>query len=572
MKIHCLEINNILSIEHASIKFGDTGLVLVEGFDHDTGRANGAGKSAIFNALSFALYDKVPKRITKSEILRKGSKSGSSLVEISTNDGRYGIKRERPTKTTFFKDGKVVDMTQGEFEEKIGLNYEQFLITMYTAQDTPDKFINLNDSQKKEFILKIMNLSQFTKAKTEANERQKVLIQKQEIIKTKLDGYKSNITIYKESLVDPTSIQSKIEQNNKDILFYNSEIKKLEDIKEPDVSKYTKIEGQIAEKNNSIQNSKFLLRRMRENYEGVKNLKPDANCPSCSVELIIVGKELHKCDDSDKESTLANLAKDINELEIQVSGEDELRVLVNKLKLKKQEEYIDYNTAQQSISEYKSSINLKTAENNNLSNQVSKNDDIKLKVKNIVTTAKQLNIESSNITTEISLLDTVSSIFDSTGAPAYVMDSIVDNFNEAVSEFIGEIWPSATYILQTYKINKDKSIKAKFSETLTINGKERSIGSLSGGEVRALSLALDFAIIEVLSRQYGLSLNPILLDEPFNGLDSVGREMVIDLLTKFSQHRQIWAVDHATEAKAMFNQTVMVEKRNGISKIVQTMV
>jgi len=210
---------------------------------------------------------------------------------------------------------------------------------------------------------------------------------------------------------------------------------------------------------------------------------------------------------------------------------------------------------------------LKKAENSNLTSQINKNEDIKLKIKEIINSTKLLNSKLTESTDELFLLEAVSGVFDSTGAPAYVMDSIVDNFNEAVSEFVGEIWPNATYALQTYKTNKDKSIKAKFSEILTINGKERSIGSLSGGEVRALSLALDFAIVEVLSTQYGLSLNPVVLDEPFNGLDAVGRELVIDLLTKFSQFRQIWIIDHATETKAMFNKTVMVEKRNGISKI-----
>ncbi len=59
-----------------------------------------------------------------------------------------------------------------------------------------------------------------------------------------------------------------------------------------------------------------------------------------------------------------------------------------------------------------------------------------------------------------------------------------------------------------------------------------------------------------------------ILDEPFNGLDSIGRELVIDILTKFSQNRQVWVVDHASETKAMFNQVVRIEKRGGVSKIV----
>ena len=95
MKIKSLKINNILSIEDAYVEFGDNGLVLVEGFDYDTGRANGAGKSAIFNAISFALFDKVPRKITKSEILRKGAKSGFAQVSVLTASGEYTIKRSR---------------------------------------------------------------------------------------------------------------------------------------------------------------------------------------------------------------------------------------------------------------------------------------------------------------------------------------------------------------------------------------------------------------------------------------------------------------------------------------------
>lgn len=567
MKVHCLEIHNILSIERASISFGDTGLVLVEGFDYDSGRANGAGKSAIFNALSFALYDKTPRRITKSEILRKGCSSGYSLVEVETQAGRFGVKRERPVANTYYRDGKVINITQEEFEEKIGLNYEQFLVTMYTAQDTPEKFINLTDAQKKSFILKIMNLGKFTQAKDYVSEQLKIIEIEKELNKTKLQGYKSNIEIYKSSMVDPTLISNRINQNLKDIEAHTKAIKELELITQPESSKYDQIEKQISQKLQGINNAKHLLANIRRDYNAVSNIKPDANCPSCNVELVIVGKNIHKCDDSEKEATLKELAKTINDLESQISKEQEIQELIQKIKIKKQDEFADYYQAQTSISEYRNSILLKNNENKNFTEQVARNDDIKLKVRQVVTNAQALTKKQSELLDEQFLLDAVGSVFDTTGAPAYIMDSIIDSFNEAVSDYISEIWPNATYILQTYKENKDKSIKAKFSETLTINGKDRSIGSLSGGETRALSLALDFAIIEVLSTQYSLSLNPIILDEAFNGLDAVGKEMVINLLLKFSASREVWVIDHSSEFKANFNKIIRVEKRNGVSKI-----
>jgi DNA repair exonuclease SbcCD ATPase subunit len=129
------------------------------------------------------------------------------------------------------------------------------------------------------------------------------------------------------------------------------------------------------------------------------------------------------------------------------------------------------------------------------------------------------------------------------------------------------IWPSAKYELQAFKEKKDGSKAAKFSEVLTIGGKECSIGALSGGQQRALSLALDFAVRDVIDGHFGISMNPIILDEPFDGLDSVGREVVIHLLESLSVNRNIWVIDHASEAKAMFTDIIRVEKRNEITTV-----
>jgi DNA repair exonuclease SbcCD ATPase subunit len=128
--------------------------------------------------------------------------------------------------------------------------------------------------------------------------------------------------------------------------------------------------------------------------------------------------------------------------------------------------------------------------------------------------------------------------------------------------------PNASYSLQSYKENKSGDIKAKFSDKLTIQGVERSIGSLSGGELRCLSLAVDFAVIDVVESTFGISINPIILDEPFEGLDSLNRERVIEILETLSAERQIWIVDHASEAKSMFSTVVKVEKKDGVSLIV----
>lgn len=568
MKINNIEIHNILSIENASLKFGDSGLILVEGFDYDSGRANGAGKSSIFNALSFALFDKIPRRITKSEVLRNGTKHGWSQVEIQVGERTFSVRRERPTKTTYFIDGVVSDITQEGFESAIGMNYEQFLITMYTAQDSDNKFIALNDSGKKNFILKIMNLD-FSRYKDETATKISKLEREQDSLKSKLDGFKSNIEIYKSNMIDPHETTSKIQNCESIIKLSKAEIKKLEQVKEPDLSKYAETETKIQERLMNIRSSKMLAGIKREELEQLKNMSPDTECPECHVDLNIVdGHAVRLDDDSRIQDQIKIVVQQINDYEKDIAQEQTLIDLLNKIKFKKQEEYKDFHDTASAIVTHKNSIQMKNMIIKDLNEKLSKGNDIKTKMMNIINEAKVSQSRIIEIGAELVLLQSVENIFDTTGAPAYIMDSIIDSFNESVTEYINEIWPNASYSLQTYKQNKDKSIKAKFSESLTINGKQRSIGSLSGGEIRALSLALDFSIIEVLGSKYSLSLNPVILDEPFNGLDSAGREMVIDILSKFSENRQVWVVDHASESKALFNDIVRVEKRNGISKIV----
>lgn len=568
MKIKKLKISNILSIEEASVEFGESGLVLVEGFDYDTGRANGAGKSAIFNALSFALYDKVPRKITKSEIMRKGAKQASAEVTVSTSSGEYTVRRCRPVSCTYSKDGVALDITQEEFETTIGLNYDQFLTTIYNAQDSQDRFVSLNDRGKKEFLLKIMNLGNFNLYKKNITDEVTKIVTETNILKTKIDGYKNSINIYKQQIVDPETINKQIVQLDLDIFNYTSEIKKLEAVSAPDLSKYSKVDEQINDKLLNIRSVRMLCDQKRLELKKLQNMSPDDQCPDCNADLNIVNGHVHKAgDQSVIDEQIKVVVTQINQYEDDIAKEAEIKALQLKIANKKKDELKDYNTALSSISEHKNSIKFKTKEKETLSAQILKNDSIKESASKIIKDASTANERIKEITEEKEVLETVALFFDPTGAPAYIMDNVVDAFNDSVTDYINHIWPNATYSLQTYKENKDKSITSKFSEVLMINGKPTSIGSLSGGELRALSLAIDFAVVDILSGKFSVDLNPIILDEPFNGLDTPGKEMVIELLEKLANDKEIWVVDHASEAKSLFTRTVRVEKRNGSSKI-----
>jgi DNA repair exonuclease SbcCD ATPase subunit len=569
MQLSNLEIENILSIDKASVSFGDTGLVLVEGFDCDTGRANGAGKSAIFNAISYALFDKIPRKITKSEILRHGTKSGFSMVTLTTPAGEnLAVKRSRPSGVEFFKDGVKIELTQAEFESKLGINYDQFLSTMYNAQDSSDRFISLDDRGKKDFILKIMNLESFEDKKKSLNAELATLNQKKQILNTQLQGYRNTLDVYKNQIVDVGALQQNIEVLESEIKTFISDIKQLEAVQQPDLSKYNDLETQIDTKLHAFTATRFTREQRVKDTQALKNAKPSAHCPDCGVGLNAINGHLVKASDETLIQEQIQVALDeIKALDEQLIKEVEIKELSKKIKQKKMSEYQEYNNAQLEISQLRGKVSYKTREIKSLNDSIVKNDTVRENMKSVIEQVKVAQDELLAIASEEDIIKTVAAFFDPTGAPAYIMDSVLDYFNDAVSDYITAIWPHATYTLQSYKENKDKSISTKFSEVLVLNGKDTSVGSLSGGEFRALSLATDFAIIDVMCRKFSLDLNPIILDEPFNGLDLSGKELVIELLERIAQRRQVWVVDHSSESKALFSRIIRVEKKNGISNI-----
>ena len=120
-----LEAENILSIGHISISFGKSGLVLLDGWNHDDNSHNGAGKTSIFNSLAFAIYGKLPRKVTASEILRKGCKSGFARAVISIGKDEFDIKRNRPNGLLVSKNGQICpDMSQEQLEALISLTYD----------------------------------------------------------------------------------------------------------------------------------------------------------------------------------------------------------------------------------------------------------------------------------------------------------------------------------------------------------------------------------------------------------------------------------------------------------------
>jgi DNA repair exonuclease SbcCD ATPase subunit len=592
MKVLNLEISNILSVKEANLSFKDNGLVLVDGWNYDDQRMNGAGKTSLFNALSFGLYDKIPRKISASEILKRGTKKGFVKVTVEVGKDVYQVVRERPKNVVFKKNDEVVNLSQVEFESVVKMNYNQFLVTMYMVQRTDaiyDRFINLNDTDKKDFLLQLMQLDEFAACKKENDKVLKLLLDKDNSFNTEIVKLQSQIELCGSFLLsnaERQDIQDKKAEVKSNLETLSFNLLSKQSVQKPELQKYETMEKKIRERLDELNRVTFLKQmKQQEHSNACKRsistpvIPKSIDCPYCSNSLKISNASIVKADDVEAlkqqhESYIAQVKQEVLNLENQIKELDDKLVVLPQLKevqQKIQKEYSvlmnDYNVVQREIGDINHKIEVLKMTQKNFDARLTQHEQKLAVIEDLKSKISLIEKDKAKLSKEVELNQTLSALFAPTGAPAYILDSIVESFNEIVDDFIVAIWPNAHYQLQTFRENKDGEIKAKFSETLTINGQVCSIGSLSGGELRAFSLAVDFVMVEILNRKFGLKINPIIMDEPFDGLDSVGKEIVVELLEKLSENNQIWVVDHSTEAKAMFTDIVTVEKRDGTSCI-----
>ncbi len=110
--------------------------------------------------------------------------------------------------------------------------------------------------------------------------------------------------------------------------------------------------------------------------------------------------------------------------------------------------------------------------------------------------------------------------------------------------------------------------KKAITLNVSVNGNSTTLqAGLSGGMKTVVMLATDLAVGKVVAQRSGLSPNWLILDEPFDGLDSYSREAMLEMLAKEAQEKVIIVVDHSVDTSGMFQTVYKVSQTNGISTV-----
>ena len=144
-----------------------------------------------------------------------------------------------------------------------------------------------------------------------------------------------------------------------------------------------------------------------------------------------------------------------------------------------------------------------------------------------------------------------------------IFQETLENIGETATEILGHLhnMSNASIYFEGCKETKSGSIKDEVNAVISKDGScNVPIKTLSGGERTVVDLAVDLAVIDVIENKAGKGANFFIIDEPFDGLDSEGKEQYLELLQTLNSNKQIILVDHSSELKQMISDVITIEK------------
>jgi exonuclease SbcC len=337
--ITSVELGDFLSHSETKLDF-DNGVTVFVGH-------NGAGKSSIIDAITFALFGKHTRKSSKG-LIKRGATQGFSKVEFTVNGIPYQAVRKIDSKGTlaakFSKkiDGETIEIAAGErkqfgesmtneIEKTIGLDFEKLKIASIVQQGELNSIIKAKPKEFKELLNAIIGIDKLDVASNSLKEVNKNFRDK---IKerlgyddTHIDILKRDLERYQNELLESKPQKERLEEQQKKL---QNDISKLRIKIDEDAPKIDKIKQLEIRKNELQAYARDAIREIQQEIRE-KERKID-DCEEC-LEYLGLTEDLEAKIDRVNQA-ITDTQKKIQELSNKMASLKEKKILAVKLQLK----------------------------------------------------------------------------------------------------------------------------------------------------------------------------------------------------------------------------------------------
>ena len=534
--------------------------------------SNGAGKSTVLDALTFVLFNKPFRKITKSQLVNSVNEKDCN-VEIDFTVGTRDYRVVRGIKPSIFEiwvgDNMLNQTAAANDQQKyletniLKLNYKSFTQIVVLGSSSFIPFMQLSAPNRREVIEDLLDIRIFSAMNG--------------VVKDKLRHLRDNIKILelrKESLTDKVSMQKKFieeiesrgkqdikEKREKKDGFANEILNFITHNEELE----TEVTGLIEDQEKVTGASKTLLKL--NNLKGKMSNKvstltkehkfftDNVTCPTCT-QNIEESFRLNRI--AEVETKAKELQDGYKELQFKIKSEQERELSFNTLskEITKLNNDISQNNTkisgfQQQITDLESEIQTLTDQ---LANRNTEHEKLTELRENLNTTFDEL-VEKKE---ELSYKDYVYNLLKDGGVKTKIIKKYLPLINKQVNRYLQMM---DFYI--NFKLNEE------FSETIESPIHEDfCYASFSEGEKMRIDLALLFTWREVAAYKNSTNTNLLVMDEVFDSsLDGTGTDEFLKIIRFVIKDANIFVISHKESLLEKFESVIQFEKLKGFSKM-----
>ena len=532
---------------------------------------NGAGKSTMLDALSFALFGKAHRNINKNQLVNSVNAKGMVVeVEFSVGPSDYKIVRGvKPTKFEIWKDNFLINQDSHNKEYQrileqniLKLNHKSFHQIVVLGSSSFIPFMQLAAQHRRDVIEDLLDINVFSKMNGILKERVSILKEKDRASRSEIELIEEKIKNQKKYVDKLKQLgQEQKEDRRKEITLINEQIDALMlEKSNVDESSLDEYKNQIANLNKKVREvEKFdhqFKVKQKELNKDILFYKDNTTCPTCDQNI---SDEL-KDDKTQKASTKwdeleegrhvagANLSTLNGQL-------DQIELVIVDLQKKINEEYqtnVKIQQAQGRIGQLLEELSRFETETGSVEESTEQLNDY-------MSEHSRLKDERMTLVDDSAYNAVITELLKDTGIKTKIIKQYLPVINNLVNKYLQVLDFYVSFHLDdTFK----ESIRSRYRDVF-------SYDSFSEGEKQRIDLALLFTWRMIAKMKNSVATNLLILDETFDSsLDADGVDNLTKILETLDEETRVFVISHKGELlEGKFDDKIEFVKSKNFSKI-----
>ena len=536
---------------------------------------NGAGKSTILDALTFSLFGRPFRKISKSMLVNSINEK-DTVVEIEFSIGKNEYKIHRAIKPNKFEiycngeqwdeDSKAVDQQKNLEQNVLKMNYKSFTQIVVLGSSTFVPFMKLSIPQRREIIEDILDIQVFSimnqrlKDKVrENNEEIKDLDYQVHLLEEKIDlqkKYMFDMEKRNKEEVDKKNEKKGclMEDETMNTIEIEGLTKEVEEISSK-MEDYSKSSIKLKKLNTILIKLNTKLKKCKKEHQFFED---NHVCPTCTQDL----------SDEFRHDMIENGKSKLEEMH---GGYEELTTAIE-AEEKRSEKFLDLSQQVNERNTLITNVNyqLMTIRNNinEIDNEIKELEgstpDKKaefVKLEGLIVDKKETKKNCISSKKDRDVLQVATTLLKDSGIKTRIIKTYLPTMNKLINQFLQSM---DFYVNFTLDENFDETIKSRYRDVFTYE-------SFSEGEKARIDIALLLTWRSVAKLKNSVDTNLLILDEIFDGsLDQSGTSDLGWILRNFDDNTNVFVISHKSVLDDKFDRTITVTKDKNYSNLEET--